>query len=98
MVLYEVSDSKVLGKLNAKDKQCSTSEDYVSCSIVESESRQSHLKALVADLAEGQSRVYGCNVTVLISGSRIQTLSWSIAVHHIARKFSSYGSVSASAM
>ena len=88
MVLYQVTDkSKTLGKLNVNRKECSTSEDYVSCEIFESESRRSRLKALIADLAEGQSRVYGCNVTALISGSTTGIMSWSITVYRVPRKF-----------
>lgn len=93
MVLYQVTDTasdggiKTLGQLNVNKRECSTSEDYVSCDIVESESRRSRLKALVADLAEGQSRVYGCNVTALISGSTTGIMSWSITLHHVPSKF-----------
>ena len=87
MVLYQVSQGKILGKLNAKNKQCSTSEDYVSCDIDESESRKSRLNALIADLTEGQSREYGCNVTALFSGSTTGIVSWTIAIRHIPRKF-----------
>ena len=91
MVLYQVTDTsdggiKTLGQLNVNKRECSTYEDYVSCDIVESESRRSRLKALVADLAEGQSRVYGCNVSALISGSTAGIMSWSITLHHVPSK------------
>ena len=92
MVLYQVTDNsdggiKTLGQLNVNKRECSTSEDYVSCDIVESESRRSRLKALVADLAEGQSRVYGCNVSALMSGVRMQTFSWSVTVRRTISKY-----------
>ena len=87
MVLFHDDlDKTVLAAVNLKKEECSTAEKFVSCEIVPSDCRRSKLKALVDDLAEGQSRVYGCNVSALISGVRMQTFSWSVTVRRIISK------------
>ena len=86
VLLYEVTSRKILATMNVNKKECTTSEDYVSCDVVDGDSRKSSLSALISDLAEGQSRVYGCNLTALMSRSSVQTFSWSITVQHIPRK------------
>ena len=89
VLLYEVTSKKILATMNMNKKECTTSEDYVSCDVFDGDSKKSTLSALISDLAEGQSRVYGCNLTALMSRSSVQTFSWSITVQHIPRKFSS---------
>ncbi|KAL8563675.1 hypothetical protein ACOMHN_035409 [Nucella lapillus] len=81
-LLYQQTppNAKVLATMNVIKKQCTTLEEYSSCYIAESESRLSSLSALVSDLAEGQSRGYGCNVSALMSGVRMETLTWSVTV------------------
>ncbi|XP_076457960.1 uncharacterized protein LOC143291754 isoform X5 [Babylonia areolata] len=82
MAMYRVSDGAVLGKMNLKKKECQTSRVYVSCSGLDEggDSRESVMRMVVADLAEGQSRVFGCNVTALVGGVEMRSLSWSIRV------------------
>ena len=87
VVLYQVATKKVLATMKVNRRECTTSEDYNSCYISDGDSRKSYLTALISDLVEGQSRVYGCNVSALISGTRMEIFSWSIAVHYIPRKF-----------
>ena len=84
MVLYEARSNKVLAAANLKNQECSTSSSYIACHL-DTDSRKSKLKALVDDLAEGQSRVYGCNVSVFVSGFRAQLFSWSISVKRISK-------------
>ena len=85
MVLFNDLHNTVLAAVNLKKKECSTAKKFVSCEIVENDSRRSKVKALVDDLAEGQSRVYGCNVSAFISGVRMQIFSWSITVQRLSK-------------
>lgn len=78
IVLYRGWDHRVMSILNLRKRQCSTAGDYVSCLINEGDSRKSAVKALVSDLLEGQSRSYGCNVSVLTSKGRFEAVSWSV--------------------
>ena len=92
-VLYQVSDGKILGKMSMTEKQCYTSEEFVSCDISEGETKESKMRILVADLGEGQSREFGCNVTALMAGFRTRFFSWSLVVRHVPRKSVSLGAV-----
>ena len=85
-MLYEQSSRSILGQMSATEGQCMTSKDYVSCDVDKSETSHSTLRALVADLAEGQWRVYGCNVTALLPGGFVQIFSWSETVRRIPSK------------
>ena len=82
MVLYEKQSDKVLSLADLSKEQCSTDSDYVSCEIDAVDSKNSLLRVLVVDLAEGQSRTYGCNASIVTSGGRFQVVSWSVVVHH----------------
>ena len=82
MVLYEKQSDRVLSLADLSKKQCSTASDYVSCQIDATDSKKSLLKVLVVDIAEGQSRAYGCNASILTSGGRFQVVSWSVVVRH----------------
>lgn len=84
MVLYEAISNNILAVANLRKMECSTSSKYVACQLDGTDTRKSKLKALVDDLDEGQSRVYGCNVSAFASGIRMEALSWSITVHHIS--------------
>ena len=78
--LYRKDTDQVYAYANMASRQCSTSESFVACDIDEANGRRSVLKVLVVDLSEGQSRVYGCNLTSLMSGGRIALTSWSLVV------------------
>ncbi|XP_076457966.1 uncharacterized protein LOC143291754 isoform X10 [Babylonia areolata] len=83
MVLYEAGKSRVLAAANVGKRQCSTSHRFVACHLDPTDTRKSRLKVLIDDLAEGQSRVYGCNVTFLTSTMETKIAKWSTTVHHI---------------
>ena len=85
IVLYEVKSNNILAAANVRKQECFTSNSYVACHLDDTHTRSSRLKALVDDLAEGQSRVYGCNASVFASGMRLRSFSWSITVHHISK-------------
>lgn len=88
MLLYDISgNNSLLGTMNVNKKQCTTSDDYSSCFLSDDgDSRKSSLSALISDIAEGQSRVFGCNVTALLSRIQTRVFSWSVTVHHIPRE------------
>ena len=90
MLLYEQANNKILAVMNMKKRECSTLEEYTSCDMVDSDPSKSRLRALITDLTVGQSRVYGCNTSVLISGIRMESFSWSITLHHISKWFCFY--------
>ncbi|XP_076457968.1 uncharacterized protein LOC143291754 isoform X12 [Babylonia areolata] len=85
VLLYEKAGGKVLGTLNVNKQECTTTEKYASCVVSSSDSRQSSLRVLVSDLPEGLSREFGCNVTILRSGVRVETLTWSLTVRRLLR-------------
>ena len=85
MVLFEANSNSILAAANLRKMECSTSDRYVACHLDDTDTRKSRLMALVDDLAEGQSRVYGCNVSAFASGMQIELFSWSITVHHISK-------------
>ncbi|KAK7490329.1 hypothetical protein BaRGS_00018490, partial [Batillaria attramentaria] len=81
LVLFEKSSDKVLSLADFSKKQCTTSENFVSCNMDETDFKKSTLRALVVNLAEGESRVYGCNASILTPGGRFSVISWSLTVH-----------------
>lgn len=85
MLLYQAVDNKIIATMNMKKRECSTLEEYTSCDMVDSDPSKSRLRALITDIAEGQSRVYGCNISVLISGIRMESFSWTITLRHISK-------------
>ena len=85
IVLYEASSNNILAAANVRKQECFTSNSYVACHLDDADTRNSKLKALVDDLAEGQARVYGCNASAFASGMRMESFSWSITVRHISK-------------
>ena len=85
MVLYAADSTGILAAANLRKQECSTSKSYVACLIDATDTRKSKLKVLVDDLVEGESRVYGCNVSAFVSGSRVQLYSWSITIYRISK-------------
>lgn len=81
LLLYRVQGDKVLGFVNLKNRECATSDVFVSCYVDATGSRKTRLKALISDLVEGEARHYGCNVTTMQPGGRTTMLSWSIVIH-----------------
>ena len=78
--LYRVSDQSVLALLNVYTSNCLTHGEYSSCLVDEGEPRGSKVRVLVADLAEGESRTYGCDVTAFTSRGKTTTSTQSIVV------------------
>ncbi|PVD27410.1 hypothetical protein C0Q70_12568 [Pomacea canaliculata] len=81
LLLYRVQGDKVLGFVNLKNRECATSDVFVSCYVDATGSRKTRLKALISDLVEGEARHYGCNVTTMQPGGRTTMLSWFIVIH-----------------
>ena len=84
--LYTISDNSVLAYLNTLTHECITHGAYSSCSIDTVTSRRSRLKVLVADLAEGESRGYGCKASSFRSGEEPKTDTWSIVIRRISEQ------------
>ena len=78
--LYRMSDSFVLASLNVLANTCLTYSDFSSCHLSTADTHQSLLRVLVHDLEEGESRRYGCKVTVVQSEGDASELKWSIVV------------------
>ncbi|XP_076457965.1 uncharacterized protein LOC143291754 isoform X9 [Babylonia areolata] len=83
MVLYDTATKDILAAASIGKRQCSTSHRFVACHLDPADTRQSRLKVLIDDLAEGQSKVYGCNVTFVTPDMQVKTFSWSTTVYHI---------------
>ena len=80
--MHRLSDSKTLASLNVFLKTCVTLSSYSSCVIDNGDTHKSRLRVLVDDLAEGESRGYGCTVNTVKSVGNPVTLNWTI---HIRR-------------
>ena len=78
--LYNVADDTLLAYLNTLTNECMTFLEYSSCDIDTSDTRQSRLRVLVADLKEGESRTYGCKTSSFRSTEEAKTSTWSIVV------------------
>lgn len=59
---------------------CSSRGTYSACVLDHADTRRTRLIMLVTDLAEGEVRVYGCNITSFRSGVDVHQVSWSLAV------------------
>ncbi|PVD27411.1 hypothetical protein C0Q70_12569 [Pomacea canaliculata] len=82
MMVYQVPSSRVLASFSYYKRECWNSDYFVSCVIDEADSRMSRLAILVADLPEGSSRAYGCNVSTMAPGGVLRVLSWRVDVVH----------------
>lgn len=76
MVLYETASHSVLATLSVASRECSTGSSFTSCTFSAGDSRRTRISTLVTDLAEGEQRDYGCNVTSFRSGDRAYFTSW----------------------
>lgn len=85
MVLYDKDRNKVLALVNLRKRECSTSDYFISCSIDNSDSRNSKVSALVLGLTEGKSANYGCNMSILAAGGSFQVVSSSLTLRHISK-------------
>jgi hypothetical protein len=84
--LYRSTDNFVLATLNVFTSTCQTYSDYSSCVVDTANTHRSLLKVLVYDLEEGESRKYGCKLTVLDSAGDAEDLNWYIVITR-TRKF-----------
>lgn len=84
MVFYEVTSDETLGFVNHGKRECTAAHVFVSCDVDDRDARRTRLKALISDLAEGESRAYGCNITAVGTRGRSKLLSWTISIHQIS--------------
>ena len=82
--LFNSFDNSVLASLNIYTNTCLTYSDFSSCVVNNIDTHKSRLKILVHDLEEGDSRRYGCKLTVLDSEGDASDLKWSIVVTRIS--------------
>lgn len=85
MVLYRVADDRVLAYVNQAKQECTTSELFVSCDVDTTDSKRSRLSVLISDLAEGETRTLGCNISTIAAGGRFRTLSWRIVLRQASK-------------
>lgn len=85
MTLFTMSDDKVVASVNLADKSCMTSGAFSSCTVDDRDLSKTRLRTLVPDLQEGETRPYGCNVTVFVAGGRINIKSWSVSVRRLSK-------------
>ncbi|KAK7490328.1 hypothetical protein BaRGS_00018489 [Batillaria attramentaria] len=85
MVLFSWRQNQVIASVNLASKECLTARSFSSCRIDEANSRRTRLAALVVDLEYGEERVYGCNVSVVESGTRMVSFSWRVTVKRVSK-------------
>lgn len=87
LVLYTLKDNKMVGSVSPMAGDCFTSESFTSCDIDPKDSRHVAVATLVLDLGEGESREYGCEVTLLASGGRSKITWWSMVVRAVGKSY-----------
>ena len=82
VLLYLQRKANVVASANLNSGECTTSASFSSCLLDPGNSRRSTVRTLVKDLREGESRLYGCEVVTLMSGSLIRSriVHWSLVV------------------
>ena len=85
LVLYEKKHDRITAIADFSKKQCFTSGRYASCDLDAADPKQSLLRSLDLDLAEGQSRTYGCNASFMTSAGRFRVFSWSIRIRRASK-------------
>lgn len=83
--LFDVSDDTIVAFLKHFSSECTAYGEFASCAIDAADTRRSKLRVLVADLAENETRIYGCVASVL-RGTETEKLMWKLPVT-ISRKF-----------
>ena len=78
--IHRLLDRKALASLNIYLDACVTLGDFSSCFIDNEDTHKSRLKVLVDDLAEGESRGYGCTVVTVQSFGSPKTSNWTLYV------------------
>ena len=92
--LFRRTDNTVLASLNVFTNTCLTYSDFSSCFVSNSDTHKSRLKVLVYDLEEGESRRYGCKLTVLDSEGDASDMKWSIVVTRLSEYLYVYSDIS----
>ena len=88
--LFRSVDNYVLASLNVFTNTCLTYNDFSSCFVNNIDTHKSRLKVLVYDLEEGESRSYGCKLTVLDSEGDASDLKWSTIVRRLSEYLPGY--------
>ncbi|PVD27102.1 hypothetical protein C0Q70_12253 [Pomacea canaliculata] len=79
--LFRVADGAVLAFVNPLVNECITFEEFSSCYTNLGDSRKTFLRVLVSDLAEGETRMYGCVATTVRSFDTTQQHTWNITIY-----------------
>lgn len=79
--LFRVADGAVLAFVNPLVNECITFEEFSSCYTNLGDSRKTFLRVLVSDLAEGETRMYGCVATTVRSFDTTQQHTWNISIY-----------------
>lgn len=85
MVMYLARTNAIIAYVNTRKRECFTSSDFVSCSVDETVTRNSELKVLIVDFVGEDSRKYGCNVSTVAAGGRLQVVSWYLPIHYLSK-------------
>ena len=78
--MYTNSEQSLLASLNVFTNTCMTYTAYSSCFVDNTGGHESKVKVLVTDLEEGESRKFGCMLTVLDSKGYASDLKRSFIV------------------
>ncbi|XP_025101713.1 uncharacterized protein LOC112568586 isoform X2 [Pomacea canaliculata] len=80
LTIFSLPERTVLAYVNPLSDQCVTMTHFSSCTVDTSDTRNSVLRILVADLEEEETRQYGCNATGLTAIGHSHALSWTVWV------------------
>jgi hypothetical protein len=77
LTLYKPSNNAALVYMNSMKQECTTFQEYSSCTFGEKAS----VRTLLADLSEGETVNIGCNVSALQRLGHTPRFTWSISVY-----------------
>ncbi|XP_025101744.1 uncharacterized protein LOC112568586 isoform X30 [Pomacea canaliculata] len=76
---YHRNGNQVLASWVVKGNECSTSLEYSACVVDRSDYRHTRLVSIIPDMIDGESRLYGCNITGY-RAAQLHFVSWSLRV------------------
>nr|KAG5701997.1 hypothetical protein BaRGS_015732 [Batillaria attramentaria] len=78
--LYSTSESRqILASVNLRTEKCVSSQLFASCHLNTRDPKKTKLKVLVADLAEGELRSYGCTAGVPFLAKHAGKRQWKVS-------------------
>ena len=79
MTLYDVHEELFTAYVNPLKNECLTSYVFSSC-VIGKDGKAAKLKTLITDLKDGESRIYGCDISSSKPGQSVDIKTWKVDV------------------